>query len=129
MCDSELTIKPMPPSAIIKNFVEGVPNCNYEIYLRELINNSTYFRDKGKSAYSEPPSEEAGQCDAISEEYELDFKLLDSQTKLMADSILKEQPMVPVSGIVAHTECKNQVERLGPRGFMLHCADYPLMTL
>ncbi len=120
MCDSELMITPMPPSAIIKNFVEGVPNCNYEIYLRELINNSTYFRDKGKSEYSEPPSEEAGQCDAISEEYELDFKLLDSQTKLMADSILKEQPMVPVSGIVAHTECKKSGGKV--RTTRLHAA-------
>ena len=106
VCDPELTIKPMPPSAVISNFVEGISDCNYEIYLRELINNSTYFRDKGKSAYSEPPSEEAGQCDAISEEYELDFKLLDLQTKLMADSILKEQPMVLTSGIVAYAECK-----------------------
>lgn len=106
VCNPELTIKPMPPSAVISNFVEGISDCNYEIYLRELINNSTYFRDKGKSAYSEPPSEEAGQCDAISEEYELDFKLLYSQTKLMADSILKEQPMVLTSGIVAYAECK-----------------------
>lgn len=106
VCDPELTIKPMPLSAVISNFVEGIPDCNYEIYLRELINNSTYFRDKGKSAYSEPPSEEAGQCDAISEEYELDFKLLDSQTMLMADSILKKRPMVLAPGTVACAERK-----------------------
>lgn len=106
VCDPELTIKPMPPSAVISNFVEGIPDCNYEIYLRELINNSTYFRDKGKSAYSEPPSEEAGQCDAISEEYELDFKLLDSQTMLMADGILRKRPMVLAPGTVACAECK-----------------------
>lgn len=43
VCDPELTIKPMPPSAVISNFVEGISDCNYEIYLRELINNSTYF--------------------------------------------------------------------------------------
>lgn len=104
--DLELTIKPMPPSAVVSNFVEGIPDSNYEIYLRELVNSSAYFLDKGKSIYSGPPSEEAGQCDAISEEYELDFKLLDSQTKLMAVSILKEQPIVFASGLVAYTECK-----------------------
>lgn len=120
VCDPELTIKPMPPSAVISNFVEGISDCNYEIYLRELINNSTYFRAKGKSAYSEPPSEEAGQCDAISEEYELDFKLLDSQTKLMADSILKEQPMVLTSGIVAYAECKKPGGKV--RATRLHVA-------
>lgn len=105
--DPELTIKPMPPSAVISNFVDGTQDSNYEIYLRELINSSTYFLDKGKSAYSGPTSEESGQCDAISEECELDFKLLDSQTKLMADSILKEQPIVLTSGVVAYAECKN----------------------
>ena len=94
MRDLELTIKPMPPSAVVSNFVEGIPDSNYEIYLRELVNSSAYFLDKGKSIYSGPPSEEAGQCDAISEGYELDFKLLDSQTKLMAVSILKEQSIV-----------------------------------
>ncbi len=111
MSDSELTVRPMPPSAVISNFVEGFPDSNYEIYLRELVNSSAYFLDKGKSIYSGPPSEESGQCDAISEEYELDFKLLDSQTKLMAVSILKEQPIVFASGLVAYTECKNLVER------------------
>ena len=120
MCDSELMIKPMPPSAIINNFVEGVSDCNHEIYLRELINSSTYFLDKGRSIYSEPPSEEAGQCDAISEEYESDFKLLDSQTKLMAESILKEQPMVLASGIVAYAECKKSGGKV--RATRLHAA-------
>lgn len=113
MRDLELMIRPMPPSAVVSNFVEGVPHSNYEIYLRELVNSSTYFLDRGKSIYSGPPSEEAGQCDAISKECELDFKLLDSQTRLMALSILKKQPIVFASGLVVYTECKIPVERLG----------------
>lgn len=120
MRDLELTIKPMPPSAVVSNFVEGIPDSNYEIYLRELVNSSAYFLDKGKSIYSGPPSEEAGQCDAISEEYELDFKLLDSQTKLMAVSILKEQPIVFASGLVAYTECKKPGGKV--RATRLHAA-------
>lgn len=70
-----------------------------------------------------------GQCDAISEEYELDFKLLDSQTKLMAVSILKEQPIVFASGLVAYTECKNLEERSEQRDSMLQCVGYLSMTL
>lgn len=106
MNDPELMIRHMPPSAVIKNFVEGAPSCNYEIYLRELINSSTYFLNKGQSRYRKPLSEEAGQCDALSEDYELDFKLLDSQTKLMADSILKKRPAVLAPGLTTYSECK-----------------------
>ena len=113
MRDLELMIRSMPPSAVVSNFVEGVPYSNYEIYLRELVNSSTYFLDKGKSIYSGPPSEEAGQYDAISKEYELDFKLLDSQTRLMALSILKKQPIVFASGLVVYTECKNPGGEVG----------------
>lgn len=58
--DLELTIKPMLPSAVISNFVEEIPDSNYEIYLRELVNSSAYFLDKGKSIYSGSPSEEVG---------------------------------------------------------------------
>lgn len=106
MYDLELKIKSMPPSAVINNFVKGITNSNYEIYLRELINNSSFFLTIGKSKYVAPLSEEAGQCDAISEQYELDFKLLDSQTRLMAASILKAQPKVFCDGVVAYTQCK-----------------------
>ena len=123
MCEFKLAINPMPSSAVISNFVEEVTDSNYEIYLRELINSSTYFLDKGKSTYSEPLSEEAGQCDAISEEYELDYKLLDSQTKLMADSILKGQPIVLAPGFIAYTNCKNQAEGSKQQSFVLQCVD------
>lgn len=59
MRDLELTIKPMLPSAVISNFVEEIPDSNYEIYLRDLVNGSAYFLDKGKSI-SGSPSEEVG---------------------------------------------------------------------
>lgn len=101
-----LMIRPMPPSAVISKFVNGVPDCNYEIYLRELVNSSGYFLEKGKSTYREPPSEESSQCDAIAEEYELDFKLLDSKSKLMADSILKMRSVVLAPGVTALAECR-----------------------
>lgn len=106
MSDPQLMIRPMPPSAVISGFVKGVQDCNYEIYLRELVNSSAHFLDKGKSTYREPPSEEDGQCDAVAEEYELDFKLLDSKTRLMADSILKMRPVVLAPGVTSLVRCR-----------------------
>lgn len=103
---ANLCIKRMPSSVIISNFVAGFQDSNYEIFLRELLNSSTYFLNRGKSPFCEPNSESHGECDAISRCYELDFKLLASQTELMAASILEEQPMVLSDGLVAYTECK-----------------------
>ena len=50
----------------------------------------------------------------------MDFKLLDSQTKLMAVSILKEQPIVFASGLVAYIECKKTGGKV--RATRLHVA-------
>lgn len=66
---------------IISNFIDGYDNCNYEIYLRDFINSSAYFLKKSNNEpYTAPTSEECGQCDCISSNYQLDFKLLLSET-------------------------------------------------
>ena len=44
--DNTLTVKLLPAALICKNFIDGMDNCNYEIYLREVVNASAYFRDK-----------------------------------------------------------------------------------
>lgn len=106
MNDFGLSIKRMPSSAIIKGFVKGAQNSNYEIYLLELLNNSDFFSNLGKSLFHAPASEESGQCDAIANAYEIDFKLLASQTELMAASVLVEQPHVLSEGVVFYTESK-----------------------
>ena len=36
----------LPASMIIKNYVEGDENCNYEKYLLEIVNASEMFRLK-----------------------------------------------------------------------------------
>ena len=104
--DYGLTIRRMPSSTIIKNFVSGIDYANYETYLRELLNYSSYFVNLGRSFYRKPNSEENGQCDAVSDNYEIDFKLLASQTELMAASILYEQPIVVAGGITYFTNSK-----------------------
>ena len=98
---------PLPPSTIITNFVEGESQCNYEIYLLELINESKYFKDKAKGAYKRPNTENHGECDAISENYELDFKLLASSTYLQSRSILFPSITIDKKGGITYGQCKN----------------------
>lgn len=76
MKDNTLTAHLLPSELIIKNFIQGEKNCNYEKYLLEFVNATSYFRAKSDGAlYESPPSEEKGQCDCISPKYMLDFKL------------------------------------------------------
>ena len=85
--DPRIKFKLLPPATIIKNFVDGEPDCNYENYLLELLNKSSHFKDKGQSPFSKPLNENNGQCDAISKSYEIDFKLLSSSTRLQASHL------------------------------------------
>ena len=85
--DPRIKFKLLPPATIIKNFVDGEPDCNYENYLLELLNKSSHFKDKGQSPFSKPLNENNGQCDAISKNYEIDFKLLSSSTRLQASHL------------------------------------------
>lgn len=43
MMDLTMRAKLLPAPYIIKNFVGGEDNCNYEIYLLELLNSSAWF--------------------------------------------------------------------------------------
>lgn len=81
MVDSSLTVKFLPEWLVIKNFVEGDPNCNYEKYLVEFLNNSAWFRNKVKNElFVWREKQDHGECDTFAGGYELDFKLLVSAT-------------------------------------------------
>ena len=55
------------PALYISGYVDHEPLCNYEKYLRELINNSEYFLKLSKEIeYEEPESESNGEADAVS---------------------------------------------------------------
>ena len=75
----------LPAPMIIKNYVEGDENCNYEKYLLEIVNASEMFRLlSGGKEYTAPDNEAHGENDANSEEYSLDFKLVESSSYLEA---------------------------------------------
>ena len=41
--DKTLTAKLLPAALICKGFITGMADCDYEIYLREVVNASIYF--------------------------------------------------------------------------------------
>lgn len=85
----ELKIKPLHAIYVNKNFVPNEEACDYEKYLIELINDSIYFREKSKfQVYTRPISESCSECDCNSQSYKMDFKLLDSTTRLRASNEL-----------------------------------------
>ena len=107
MEDSTLKAFLLPAELIIKKFIHGEPDCDYQKYLLEFVNNSTFFRRKADGeVYEAPPSEECGHCDCISEKYKLDFKLIASKTLLQAMSILSTQKTVIAKGVTITGTCK-----------------------
>lgn len=94
--DMTMRLELLPAPLIIKGFVHGESDCDYEKYLMELINSSNLFFKKGPGGFHKPIAESNGECDAISDNYQLDFKLLASKTSLQSRSILSHQ-MVKIS--------------------------------
>ncbi|MGT2783796.1 hypothetical protein [Streptococcus merionis] len=99
--DPRIRFQQLPPATIIEGYVAGEPDCNYEIYLLELLNSSPFFREKGKSEFYKPKDESHGQCDAIATEYEIDFKLLSAGSRLQASSLFSPSISKIGSGITA----------------------------
>lgn len=104
--DSRLNFKQLPAALIIKGYIKNESGCNYENYLLELINKSSYFRSKGKSEYNKPVNENNGQCDAIANDYELDFKILLAASSLQASNLFSPSISKVSDGITTYGECK-----------------------
>ena len=104
---------------IIKNFVAGAQHCNYEYYLLELLNHSSWFQKFHQGTFSFPESENNGECDAINENYSIDFKLFASKTALRARSVLFPQITKFADGVVAYGASRDKGEIRATR---LHAA-------
>ena len=107
----DLSLKSILLSAplIIKNFVDGEKDCNYEKYLLEFINKSNFFLRKSNGEYYIMPINESnGECDCNSTIYQLDFKLIASESSLEARSLLSDGKIVLGDGaITITTACKS----------------------
>lgn len=102
MYDKSLIARLLPSELVIKDFVYGDADCNYEKYLLEFVNASEFFRVKSNGGlYQAPMREDDGQCDCISTHYHMDFKLIASKTVLQARSILCARKTVIAKSITA----------------------------
>ncbi len=102
MYDQTLTPYLLPAPLIIKNFVLGEKDCNYEKYLLEFINESKYFLNKSNGElFVSPQKEDNGECDCVSSSYKIDFKLIASKTALQGRSILSMGKQKIYPGIIS----------------------------
>ena len=123
-------IKLLPAELIIKNFVYGLENCNYEEYLLEFINRSKYFLEKSNGkTYTAPESESHSECDCNSPDYKMDFKLLASKTMLQGRSICSFGKSSTADGVALIHEPKKKGASI--RSTYIHVAlrDYSLEQL
>lgn len=89
--DELLTIKLLPATLICHNFVNGISDCNYEIYLMEIVNHSEFFIKKsGGEPYCAPAQESNGENDCFSCKYSFDFKLMASETLIRATNLFSK---------------------------------------
>ena len=102
MYDKSLRLTLLPAELIVKNFVKGEEKCNYECYLLELVNKSSFFANLSHGqSYTAPENERHGECDCISDAYLLDFKLIGGKTPLQARKLLINQKTLLAEGAIA----------------------------
>ena len=112
--DKTLTAKLLPAALICKGFITGMADCDYEIYLREVVNASIYFKSKSDGqVYTAPPDESHGEWDCISENYSLDFKLIASETALRARNLFSGGIYQMAEGVTAY--CGPKVDADNPK--------------
>lgn len=108
-----MKISILPTGIIVDHFIRGIGPYRYSDYLLEIVNATPYFLEKSKGeTYANPLSEAHGECDCISSNYQLDFKLLASKSKLQAKSIFSpqifyEQGVTAYCGSRVDSHCKN----------------------
>lgn len=102
----QLGMKSLSSAMVIDNFIIGFQEYSYEDYLRDYLNASPWFRERHPLGFVKPASESKGECDAISDTYGIDFKLLASSTLLQAKSILDHQITVTLPGVTAWNPSK-----------------------
>lgn len=105
MIDRTLQERMLDAPLIIQGYVDNEPECNYELYLTELLNHSALFKQKsmGSTFYWEK-YQDHGEPDAVSDNYTIDFKLLATRSSLQglretSSSITKTREGVYAFGI------------------------------
>ena len=120
------------PDLFVKDLMQdysGHPLYTYEEWARELINHSNAFMELTRGAeFHAPASEANGECDAVSDAYQLDFKLIFGKTMIRAVSLTSSR-RVSDRGITFELPGKSCAKE--QRGLRLHAIlrDYSLGKL
>ena len=99
----KLRIATSPPELIIDNYIENYKDTSYEEYLTEYINCSPLFLSISEGEpYQHIPQKQQnqGECDCCSSRYELDFKLLGTQSSIYAKRNLSSQKYMAAEGVM-----------------------------
>lgn len=91
-----MNIKLEEPKYYLLNCRKIDPSLSYELFLLEVLNNSKYFMSKSNGEkFISPESESHGENDAITNSYQIDFKLLVS--KNMMQLLAQNKPNIDYS--------------------------------
>lgn len=111
--DKSLRADLLPPELIIHKFIVNEKHCNYEDYLLELLNRSSFFLQKSHGdRYIPPETESHGECDCNAESYKIDFKLIASSTALQPRNTLSLGKVALADGVTLTTAPKRRNESI-----------------
>ena len=109
------------PDLFVKDLMQdysGRPLYTYEEWARELINHSNAFKELTRGAeFHAPASEANGECDAVSDAYQLDFKLIFGKSMMRAVSLTSSRR---ISGRGLTLELPGKSYEKEQRGLRLH---------
>lgn len=93
---NKLIAEMLPAQFVIRGSIENMPECNYELYLTEFLNASSFFMGKTfNNPFVFQEDQSKGQCDCYAQidtdKYGLDFKLFGSEKALQGKSIFSSQ--------------------------------------
>lgn len=100
----KIRVSSLPPELVIDNFIDGYKEVSYEDYLTEFVNHSALFLSlsQGESYKHTPHDQQSdGECDCHTRQYELDFKLLVTQSGIYAKRNLSLQKAYLAKGLLA----------------------------
>ena len=88
---SKLRFEMLEAPLLIPGNVKGESIGHYEQYLIEVLNASSWMKQYHAASFHAPDSQDRGECDAYSDHYGLDCKLIASESAMQAQSILSLQ--------------------------------------
>ena len=102
MNTSTCSLRILEAPLLIPGNVKGESIGNYEQYLIEVLNASSWMKQHHKAPFRAQIIQDSGQCDSYSDQYGLDFKLIASESAMQATSMQIPEKRCAYSGRTVH---------------------------